>query len=387
MVRQEALLGDLCEINVGKTPSRANKSYWADGVEPWLAIADMTGNDQILTTKEKISSLAIKECNCKQVQAGTVLMSFKLSVGKVAIARRPLYTNEAIAALPIKNNSKLDEKYLIHALRSIDFYAGADRAAKGLTLNKDKLKRIKVPLPTLEEQKRIAAILDKAAEIKAKREQVIAKLDDLSQSMFMEMFGDDLKGELLELREISVRVTDGTHQAPKWTNSGVPFIFISNIAEDQINFETKKYISNETYDELTRNCKIEVGDVLYTTVGSYGNVAVIKDEKKFCFQRHIAQIKPNKERVAPVFLASMLKSVFVRQQIDKVAKGIAQKTVNLGDLSKVKVICPSIDRQNEFADKIMKIDELKLSLQRANNKYKDLLASLQHKAFTTGFNA
>jgi type I restriction enzyme S subunit len=296
-------------------------------------------------------------------------------------------STDCLVAQP-KDADNIYLKYVYHFLSSnINLLQDGFKGAGLKHISKTYIENLKIPLPSLVEQKRIAAILNKAAEIKAKREQAIAKLDDLSQSMFMEMFGDDLKGELFELKEISVRVTDGTHQAPKWTNSGVPFIFISNIVEDQINFETKKYISNETYDELTRNCKIEVGDVLYTTVGSYGNVAVIKDEKKFCFQRHIAQIKPNKERVAPVFLASMLKSVFVRQQIDKVAKGIAQKTVNLGDLGKVKVICPSIHRQNKFADKVRKIDELKLGLQEANNNCKNLLASLQHQAFTTGFDA
>lgn len=244
-----------------------------------------------------------------------------------------------------------------------------------------------IPLPPLAEQKRIAAILDKAAEIKAKREQAIAKLDELAQSTFVEMFRQHIENDKVELRSICERITDGTHQSPKWVENGIPFIFISNIVNGEINLNTSKFISSSTYDELTRNCSINIGDVLYTTVGSYGNIALVRNDEKFAFQRHIAHIKPKRNIVNSQFMASMLRCDFVRRQVDKVARGVAQKTVNLGDLSKLNVICPPIQLQNEFEKKVLLIEAMKAKAFATSLSTTQLTSSLQHQAFTTGFNA
>jgi len=149
-------LDEVCDINIGRTPSRANNTYWENGTHHWLSIADMSQGVEITDTKEKITESAVKACNCKIVSANTVLMSFKLSIGKLGINKIPLYTNEAIAALPIKDERLLHQRYLLHYLKTVDFAKGVDRAAKGLTLNKEKLKQINIVLPPLAEQRRIA---------------------------------------------------------------------------------------------------------------------------------------------------------------------------------------------------------------------------------------
>ena len=138
--RQQSL-GELCEINIGRTPARETPSYWGPGF-PWLSIADMNQGREMCVTKETVTSEAVGDCNLRPVDPGTVLLSFKLSVGKVGIAGVPLFTNEAIAALPIRMSDHLSRDYLYWAMRSVDFYAGTDRAAKGLTLNKAKLTEI-----------------------------------------------------------------------------------------------------------------------------------------------------------------------------------------------------------------------------------------------------
>jgi type I restriction enzyme S subunit len=153
----------------------------------------MNGSQVISRTKEQITDEAISECKCKRIETGTVILSFKLSIGKVAITGTPLYTNEAIAALKIRDNRKLDTKYLYHYLKSQDLTVDTDRAAKGKTLNLAKLERIKVSVPPLPEQKRIAAILDKADAIRRKREKAIELTDSFLRSVFLEIFGDPIQ--------------------------------------------------------------------------------------------------------------------------------------------------------------------------------------------------
>lgn len=182
-------LSELCEINIGKTPARAKDAYWGVG-HPWLSIADMNQGLNLSETKEQITDAAVKETNIKLVPKGTVLFSFKLSIGKIGVAQIPLYTNEAIAALPILDEGRLCREYLVYALSKMDASKTTDRAVMGATLNKRKLAELKIPLPPLTEQKRIAAILDKADAIRRKRQQAIQLADEFLRSVFLDMFGD-----------------------------------------------------------------------------------------------------------------------------------------------------------------------------------------------------
>jgi type I restriction enzyme S subunit len=272
-----------------------------------------------------------------------------------------------------------DLKYLYYYLRTLKLpEAGYDRHYKYL-------KRTEVLLPSLPEQRRIAAILDQADALRAKRREALAQLDKLTQAIFVEMFGDlesNVNGlPVKNLEDLCVRVTDGTHQSPKWEPDGIPFLFISNILNGEISYSTEKFISRETYHELTRRCAIDAGDVLFTTVGSYGNTAVVSGEREFCFQRHIAHIKPNAEKLDSSFCAAMLESPSVRRQIDKVARGVAQKTINLADLKALRVFSPPIEKQKSFTTKQGLVKSIKAIQAQSLREFDDLFTSLQHRAF------
>jgi type I restriction enzyme S subunit len=244
---------------------------------------------------------------------------------------------------------------------------------------------LEIPLPPLAEQRRIAAILDHADALRAKRRAAIAKLDSLAQAIFLEMFGDlrtnPKKHVLLSLGSVCTRVTDGTHQPPKWSDDGVPFLFVSNIRDGAISFATEKFVSIETYKELTRRCPIELYDILYTTVGSYGNAALVRDERPFAFQRHIAHIKPNYSEFDPHFFAAMLQSPSIRSQADSLARGVAQKTLNLSDLKAFTVMKPPLEQQRAFAFRMSTLEELKSGALKSARAHETLFSAVQHRAF------
>jgi type I restriction enzyme S subunit len=150
-----ARLGDVCEIRIGRTPSRANPSYW-NGSHPWATISDLSG-DTVTSTREGITDAAIQELRLRPVEAGTLLYSFKLTIGKMAVAERDLFTNEAIAALSPRDPSRLDSQYLRYALASVDPTAGASIAVKGRTLNSATLADLAIPVADIEMQRRIVA--------------------------------------------------------------------------------------------------------------------------------------------------------------------------------------------------------------------------------------
>jgi type I restriction enzyme S subunit len=265
----------------------------------------------------------------------------------------------------IKPRNGLDLPFLCRVLENYDvtpFISGSTRAK----LTKGQAEQIEIPLPPLQEQKCIAAMLDQADELRRKRSASIEAIEGLPQAIFAEMFGDAESDtgdfEFVPLHILCVRITDGTHQAPQWSESGIPFIFVSNIRHRTINLSTDKFVSQETYKELTRNCPIEVGDVLYTAVGSYGNSAVVREDTPFLFQRHVAQIKPDHSKLDPQFLEVLLESPAIRRQADRVAKGVAQKTVTLSDLKDFLIICPPLSLQRAFANRVRAVDALKADL-------------------------
>ncbi len=282
----------------------------------------------------------------------------------------------------------LDTQYLFHWVKTGHFINEMIKLATGQSYPAVSDKIIlnsKIPLPPLAEQRRIAAILDQADELRQKRQQAIEKLDQLLQATFIDMFGDpidNLKGlETVALLDLCKKITDGTHQSPKWTTEGIPFLFISNIVDGEIDYSSQKFIDQVTYDSLTKSTKIELNDILYTTVGSYGNVARVKSDQLFCFQRHIAHIKPSFDKVNPKFLEKMLSSYGVRRQADRLVRGVAQKTLNLKDLKEIIVFNISLDEQNYFVQKCEVIESLKIKSKLALNQADDLFKSLQNQAF------
>lgn len=183
-------LGDCFDLQMGKTPARANDSYWG-GANKWISIADIGKAGQYIgETKEYITDEAIRESGIKQIPANTLLMSFKLSIGKATITKEPMFSNEAIMAFFPKNPAEVDLHYFYHQISNKDWSDGMNRAVAGLTLNKKSLQEHKLVLPPLAEQKRIAGELDRICELKKNAEKRLALMDQLVKSKFVEMFGD-----------------------------------------------------------------------------------------------------------------------------------------------------------------------------------------------------
>lgn len=178
-----AKLGDLFSLQMGKTPSRADTTYWNNGDNKWISISDMsTYIKYVEETNETISDKAVHESGIKIVPANTVIMSFKLSIGKTAITSEPVYTNEAIMAfIPNKPNMVLPD-YLYYLLSSKNWNTESNRAVMGSTLNKATLSQIEISLHHMEEQQKIAATLDKVTDLINLRKKELEMLDLLVKS-------------------------------------------------------------------------------------------------------------------------------------------------------------------------------------------------------------
>ena len=353
-------LKDAFNLQMGKTPSRADLSMWG-GNNKWISIADIgSAKKYISSTKECITDEGVSRSGIKVVPEGTVIMSFKLSIGKTAIVSEDMYTNEAIMAFIDNGTYCIDPNYLYHLCCGTDWTQGGNKAVMGLTLNKATLSEMEIELPTIEEQREIASKLDQLDAIIEKRHDELNMIEQLVKSRFIELFGDTPDGEKVAMADICRIITDGTHQPPKFVSEGIPFLFVSNIVTNEIRYDAQKFISEETYAELIKRTPIAIGDILLSTVGSYGHPAVVKTEKPFCFQRHIAYLKPNADIVDSEYLRGAILSADVQRQIDEGVKGIAQKTLNLSEIRKIRLPLPPIELQEQFAAFVEQTDKSKL---------------------------
>jgi type I restriction enzyme S subunit len=237
------------------------------------------------STAETITDVAVRECNCRPVPAGTVLLSFKLSVGKVGITKRSMFTNEAIAALPITDASKILPDFLYWSLRSIDLTRGVDRAAKGLTLNTDKLRRVCISLPPLPEQRRIAEILDKADALRAKRHAALAQLDVLIQSIFLDFIATmGTHSPIVSIADAVEAIIDYRGKSPTKTSAGVPLI-TARVVKDGELLQPTEFIAEADYDAWMRRGLPMEGDVVFTTEAPLGEVAQLDGHRVALAQR------------------------------------------------------------------------------------------------------
>lgn len=379
---KQVQITSVCDIQVGKTPSRSNPLYWGSG-SLWLSIADMNQGSILTTTKETITEKAIKDCNCKIVPKNTVLFSFKLSIGKVGITDIPMYTNEAIAAFIIKDRSKLDTKFLSYVLKSVDHSIGSNKAVMGKTLNKEQLKKIEIPLPPFEDQKRIVRILDAADALRQKRKQAIELLDEYLKSVFLDMFGDPVKNKKKWPRQkfaILGTLDRGKSKhrprnAPELLGGKHPLIQTGDVANAGIYID--KYTSTYSDIGLKQSKKWPKGTLCITIAANIAKTGILKLDA--CFPDSVVGFIADNNKTTGIFIHFWMS--FFQKRLEENAPESAQKNINLKILKELEVISPPLKLQNEFSTIVEKTESLKHKMLIQSEELENQFQALMQKAF------
>lgn len=377
-------LADICEIKLGKTPSRSDKSYWDEekiGNNIWVSIADLTklNSRSIADSKEYITDKGASLF--KPVKAGTLLMSFKLSIGKLAYANCDLYTNEAIVALPIKDNKKIIKEFLYYFLQYYDWDKETenDVKLKGKTLNKAKLNEIKIPLPSLPTQQKIVAKLDAIfTEIDKAIALATSNYENslaLFQSYLTEVF-EKIKDETTSVK-FSQLATFRNGINFRTSSTGIPTkifgvgnfknYFFAPIGDlDLINLEKK----------LPKEDLILSGDILF--VRSNGNSELIGRCVLFdnvideiTFSGFTIRSRLISESVYPKFLMYFLKSEKTRRKMIDGGNGANIKSLNQTTLSSLDIPLPiSFEIQKKITKRFeqLELESIKLSISYISKK-------------------
>lgn len=261
-------------------------------------------------------------------------------------------------------------------------------------LDKKLFKELSINLPPLAEQGRIVAKIEElfagidagVENLKSVKNQIALYRQSVLKSAFDGTLYKTTEWNIDVLKNLCSVISDGDHQPPPKAKNGIPFIMISNINKNLINFEDTNFVSENYYTSLSEKRKPKWGDVLYSVVGSYGIPVLIDFQKEFCFQRHIALLRPNTNKIFSKFLFYMLRSRNVYNQATDCSTGTAQKTVPLSGLREIHIPVPTLAEQErivaEIESRFERADALETAVDRALNDAEKLKQAVLKKAFS-----
>ena len=357
-------LSDIFDLQMGKTPSRGNSMYWKGGNLPWVSIADLSKSHiYIENSKEMITNSAAKDTLMKCIPQDTVIMSFKLSLGKTAITRIPLYTNEAIMAFIDKKVVPLEPKYIYFLFSNIKWEQYTNSAVKGKTLNKKFFSDFQINIPKYIKQTKIASILIRINKILEYKHCLIKAYDALIKSRFDEFNKNNNNVKVLKLEAICTSIVRGPFGSALKVENFVKKSDTSVKVYEQSNAIQKsaaigsRYISREHYESL-RRFKCKPGDIIMSCSGTIGKLFILpNDAEEGIINQALCKFTLGKDLLPEVFLLYM----------DILIGNIETKGSGIKNISAVKFIknleipVPPIGIQSKLLFELNQINKLKFA--------------------------
>ena len=369
-------------IRTGKTPPTKEDKYF-NGEINWYSPGDLDKTKYLFTAKRTITQQAIEDKKAITFPKDTLLVGCIGDIGKLGITSELSSSNQQLTG--ILPNNETNVSYLYY------WFKGNKKVLENYSnnavvpiLNNRTLETVKIPLPPIDQQKKIAAILDAADAYRQKTKALITKYDELTQSLFLDMFGDPVtnpKGwEVSRLGDIC-DVRDGTHDSPKYVNDGYALVTSKNIKKGKLVLDDINYVSKDDYDKINKRSRVNNGDILMPMIGTIGNPLIVDMEVNFAI-KNVALIKKSvKQIVNTEIIYFLLAGHYLQWYSSKNNKGGTQKFLSLGDIRKMPIIIPNDKLQNQFTDRVQAIEAQKAQAQASLAQAEDLFNSLLQRAF------
>lgn len=377
-----AKLGDVCTVVSGTTPKSSCPDYW-NGRINWVTPAELTDDtDTIFESQRKITELAVSDSGLKAFPAGTVLLSSRAPIGKVAIAGREMYCNQGFKNLICSD--AIYNRYLFHFLKSkTDYLNSLGRGATFKEISKNIVEKIEIPLPPLEEQRQIASVLDKVTNLIAKRRAQLDKLDLLVKSRFVEMFGginDSSLFPYIPIKEFTNVVSGATpnrSNSQYWDGGTIPWVKTTELRNDEI-YDTEEKITAAGFE----NSSVKMVPAHTILIAMYGQgktrgmTAYLQCQATT--NQACACILPSK-KVNQKYLWQYL--IFSYEKLRNMAKGGNQPNLNGEIIKNFPVLLPPIEMQTKFSQFKEDIEKNKSLVIESLNALETLKASLMQQYF------
>ena len=356
-------LGDICEIVSGSTPKTTIEEYW-DGDVKWITPAELNENVYIINDSvRKITKLAVEKTGLSSFPEGTVILSTRAPIGKVAIAGCEMYCNQGFKNLIC--SEKIFNKYLYWFLKGNTMFLNSlGRGATFKEISKAIVSEIEINVPEIEEQHEIVKILEKVNTIIRFRKQELSVLDTLVKARFVEMFGDPVsnpygydKVALSDLADIKIGPFGSLLHKEDYIVGGHPLLNPSHIVDGRISPNNKLTISDEKYKELSAY-QLKTGDVVMGRRGEMGRCAVVSEEGFLCGTGSI--LIRTKGEVTADYIQKTISFPSFKKTIEDMAVGQTMPNLNVPIVSSFEIIKPPIEVQDRYYALVEQVDKSKV---------------------------
>lgn len=322
--------------------------------------------------------------------SGIVVSNFH---NKIAIASGkdlPLCLNTSTMRFKVTKPDEILLDYFRYFLQTELFKEQLSRLITGsaqLNFGPSHIKQIKIPLPPLETQKKIAAILDKADELRQNDKKILEKYDQLAQSVFLDMFGDTKlnpkKWDMMLIEEISSNIIDCPHSTPKYVDkiTEYPCVRTTELRNGYIDWSSMKYLDREGYIDRTKRLIPKQGDIIYGREGAFGEAAIIPPNTRMSLGQRVMLFRPKYDIINSHYFLALIRSRGLYEQAVKKTNGSTVGHVNIKDIRKFTCPIPPLNLQKSFANIIDSIEYQRKLSDQSFQKSEELLQSLLHRAF------
>ena len=386
---KEYRLEELFDLQMGKTPARNEAAYWESGDYKWISIGDLSKCGKYITeTKEYISEKAVHDTGISLIPSNTVIMSFKLSIGKTAITNEPMYSNEAIMSFRDRHVVDLLPDYVFYLLSGRDWDEGTNKAVMGKTLNKATLSKIKVRIHNIEQQKEIVSVLDKTSSVIAARQQQLSALDDIIKARFVEMFGDPETNPKdwvkKTLSEVIITANNGMARRGN-DNDGNIVLRLVELQDGFIDYTSPNRI--KLSDVEKKRYHLAENDFLFARVNgnpdNVGRCAVFADIGEPVYHNdHIIRVHFDDHLLNGAFASALLNSDYGKRQLkNQIKTSAGQYTVSQDGIGAIVAVLPPIELQKQFEQYVTQVGKSKAVVQNALDETQLLFDNLMQKHF------
>ena len=389
-----ARLGDICKFQSGGTPSKSNSEFFGGNI-PWITTVALNGGIiDSANAVDWITDKAIQESAAKIVPQNSIMVGTRVGIGKVAINAVPMSTSQDIISMLDIDTASWDKGFLCKfIIGKNDFLLSQARGATIKGIKIDTLSNLQVPDIPLEEQRRIAALLDKVSDLIAKRRAQLDKLDLLVKARFVEMFGDPFINSMawkkIKIKDaVTVDPQNGMYKPQSdyvTDGSGTPILRIDGFYDGMVtdfsslkrlrcnDKEKQKYLLKENDIVINRVNSIEY-------LGKCAHITGLIEET--VYESNMMRMHFDPARFNPVYVTNLLCSRFVYDQVANHAKkAVNQASINQKDVLDFDIYQPSIELQNAFADFVNRVNQSKLTIQQSLDKLKTLKKALMQQYF------
>ncbi len=361
-------------IESGGTPDTNNSSFWGDDVN-WVTLADLPTQNSITiinSTKRTLSYSGLKNSSAKILPVGSVLVSSRATIGRIAINRIPLATNQGFRSIVINDIEKVNSMFVALCLTQIvDQMISLGSGATYKEISITNFRSLEIPLPPIEVQQKIVAEIEQY-------QKVIDGCNLVIQN-YKPTFKIDESWEKKKLDEVCDLITDGTHLKPTYVESGIKFLSSKNVTSGIIDWSDIKYISEREHKLLSKRASPKRNDILLAKNGTTGIAALNDTDEIFDIYVSLALLRPMKE-IYPLFLLYVVNSDIVKVQFNSRLKGIGVPNLHLNEIKDVEIHLPPLAEQQKIVSQIesemQAVEQCKRLKTQMENKIKEVIDSV-----------